>query len=112
MSLKSTNPTKTNSWNKLRDHFNDIKDIHIDAMFTDDIDRASENQKILVNKKDIIPKIKFVKEKMKLFTASVLSGNHKGFKGDKITDVVNIGIGGSDLGPSMVVESLSHYKTD
>ena len=49
---------------------------------------------------------------MKLFTASVLNGNYKGFKGDKITDVVNIGIGGSDLGPSMVVESLSHYKTD
>ena len=37
MSLKSTNPTKTNSWNKLRDHFNDIKGIHIDAMFTDNI---------------------------------------------------------------------------
>ena len=74
--------------------------------------RASENQKILVNKKDIIPEIKSVKEKMKLFTASVLNGNYKGFNGDKITDVVNIGIGGSDLGPSMVVESLSHYKTD
>ena len=42
MSLKSTNPTKTNSWNKLRNHFNDIKDIHIDAMFTDDIDRAEK----------------------------------------------------------------------
>ena len=40
MSLKSTNPTKTNSWNKLRNHFNEIKDIHIDAMFTDDNDRA------------------------------------------------------------------------
>jgi glucose-6-phosphate isomerase len=176
MSLKSTNPTKTNSWNKLRNHFNDIKNTHINAFFTDDIDRAEkfsvswqdfyfdfsknkinsetinlfndllieidfkssiekyftgekinstesravlhtalrafENQKILVNKKDIIPEIKSVKEKMKLFTASVLNGNHKGFKGDKITDVVNIGIGGSDLGPSMVVESLSHYKTD
>ena len=34
MSLKSTNPTKTNSWNNLRNHFNDIKDIHIDTMFT------------------------------------------------------------------------------
>ena len=42
MSLKSTNPTKTNSWNKLRNHFNDIKDIHIDTMFTDDIDRAEK----------------------------------------------------------------------
>ena len=42
MSLNSTNPTKTNSWNKLRDHFNDIKGIHIDAMFTDDIDRAEK----------------------------------------------------------------------
>ena len=42
---------------------------------------------------------------MKLFTASVLKGNYKGFKGDKITDVVNIGIGGSDLGPSL---SLIH----
>ena len=43
MSLKSTNPTKTNSWNKLRNHFNDIKDIHIDAMFTDDIDRLKNS---------------------------------------------------------------------
>ena len=175
MSLKSTNPTKTNSWNKLRNHFNDIKDIHINALFTDDTDRAekfsvnwqdfyfdfsknkinsetinlfndllieidfkssiekyftgekinstesravlhtalraSENQKIIVDKKDIIPEIKSVKQKIKSFTASVLNGNHKGFKGDKITDVVNIGIGGSDLGPSMVVESLAHYKT-
>ena len=38
MSLKSTNPTKTNSWNKLINHFNDIKNIHINALFTDDIE--------------------------------------------------------------------------
>ena len=42
MSLKSTNPTKTNSWNKLINHFNDIKSIHINALFTDDIDRAEK----------------------------------------------------------------------
>ena len=42
MSLKSTNPTKTNSWNKLRNHFNDIKNTHINAFFTDYIDRAEK----------------------------------------------------------------------
>ncbi len=175
MSLKSINPTETKSWSKLKDHFNDIKDTHINDYFILESDRAnqlsitfdnfnfdfsknkinsktislfndllteinlkssiekyfsgekinstesravlhtalraSENQRILVDGKDIMPEIAAVKLKIKSFTDSVLSGNHKGYKDDKITDVVNIGIGGSDLGPSMVVESLAHYKT-
>jgi glucose-6-phosphate isomerase len=48
---------------------------------------------------------------MKSFSESIISGDHKGFSGKEITDVVNIGIGGSDLGPVMVVSALKHFKT-
>ncbi len=51
-----------------------------------------------------------VKKAIKTFTEKVISGTHKGATGKKITDVVNIGIGGSDLGPVMVVEALQYYK--
>lgn len=54
--------------------------------------------------------IKAVKEQMKRFSTSVIDGSHKGFTGKSITDVVNIGIGGSDLGPVMVVDALAYYK--
>ena len=175
MSLKSVNPTNTNTWSKLKDHHNIIKDVHINDLFKSDdkraenlsinwndfyvdfsknkinqetitlfnnllqeIDfkssiekyfkgdkinsaesrpalhtalRAKENQEIVVEGKNIVPEICKVKEKIKLFSQNIISGKHKGFLGDDITDIVNIGIGGSDLGPSMVVESLSHYKT-
>lgn len=54
--------------------------------------------------------IKAVKAQMKRFSTSVIDGSHKGFTGKSITDVVNIGIGGSDLGPVMVVDALAYYK--
>ena len=54
--------------------------------------------------------IKEVKAQMKRFSTSVIDGSHKGFTGKSITDVVNIGIGGSDLGPVMVVDALAYYK--
>lgn len=55
--------------------------------------------------------IKTTLEKIKLFSEAILSGNKKGSTGKSFTDVINIGIGGSDLGPKMVVESLQDYKT-
>jgi glucose-6-phosphate isomerase len=59
---------------------------------------------------NIMPEIKAVKEKMKKFCDQVISGKWKGFSGQVITDVVNIGIGGSDLGPVMVTEALKPYQ--
>ena len=176
MSLKSINPTKTKSWTKLIDHFEEIKDTHIDDFFIsdkfrsdkfsidwsnfyfdfsknkinaktislfkellDEIDfkssiekyfsgekinssesravlhtalRSTKNDKIIIEGEDIIPKIIKVKEKIKSFSDSIINGSYKGFTGKKIKDIVNIGIGGSDLGPSFVVESLSHYKNE
>ncbi len=175
MSLKSINPTETKSWSKLKDHFNEIRETHINDYFISNSNRAnqlsitfenfhfdfsknkinsktislfndllteidlkssiekyfggekinsnesrsvlhtalrsSENEQIIVDGKNIITEISKAKAKVKLFSESVISGHYKGFSGKKISDVVNIGIGGSDLGPSMVVESLSHYNT-
>ena len=73
--------------------------------------RANDDEKLILQGEDIMFQIKNAKEKIQLFSESIISGDHKGFSGKKILDIVNIGIGGSDLGPSMVVESLSHYKT-
>jgi len=176
MSLKSINPTKTKSWSKLRDHFEEIKDTHIDDFFISDkfrsdkfsvdwsnfyfdfsknkintktislfkelleeIDfkssiekyfsgkkinssesravlhtalRSTKNDKIIIDGEDIISKIIKAKEKIKSFSDSIINGSYKGFTGKKIKDIVNIGIGGSDLGPSFVVEALSHYKNE
>jgi glucose-6-phosphate isomerase len=72
--------------------------------------RATSNQPILIDGENIIPKIQAVKEHMKSFSTKVISGNWKGYTGKTITDVVNIGIGGSDLGPVMVTEALKPYK--
>ena len=72
--------------------------------------RASKNAAIFVDGENVIPSVYAVKKKIKNFTDAVTNGNHKGFSGKQITDVVNIGIGGSDLGPAMVVDSLQFYK--
>lgn len=72
--------------------------------------RAPENAKVLVDGKNVIPEIYEVKNKMKNFSNEVISGARKGYTGKPFTDVVNIGIGGSDLGPAMVVEALQFYK--
>lgn len=73
--------------------------------------RDFSERKILVDGIDVKPKIKKVLEQMKSFSEEVISGKHKGFSGKEIADVVNIGIGGSDLGPVMVCSALKHFKT-
>ena len=68
--------------------------------------RAAKDENILVNDQNIIPEIFDVKNKIKIFCDSVISGDKKGYTNKTFTDIVNIGIGGSDLGPAMVVEAL------
>lgn len=174
MALQNINPTKTSAWEKLNQHYAQMKNISIKEMFANDITRAekfniqwedflldysknsinqdtfnllqdlakevhlkeaidayfggdninqTENRAVLhtalrspkntsikVEGKNIIPEIFEVKDKMKKFCNEVISGQRKGFTGKAFTDVVNIGIGGSDLGPAMVVEGLQFYK--
>ncbi|MFV0141977.1 MULTISPECIES: glucose-6-phosphate isomerase [Empedobacter] len=73
--------------------------------------RNRSNEEVLVDGKDVMPQINEVLDQMKSFSEKVISGEWKGFSGKEITDIVNIGIGGSDLGPVMVTEALKHYKT-
>lgn len=73
--------------------------------------RNRKNTPVIVDGEDVMPKINKVLSQMQKFSESVISGEWKGYTGKAITDVVNIGIGGSDLGPLMVVEGLKYYKT-
>lgn len=95
----------------------------IEAMFTGEkINRTEDravlhtalrnrwNEPVKVDGNDVMPEVNAVLRKMELFTESVISGEWKGYTGKAITDVVNIGIGGSDLGPVMVTEALGPYK--
>ena len=172
--LKKNNPTKTNSWQYLSKHFQEIKHVHLKDLFAKDADRQkkftvqtdflhldfsknritektlvllldfakemnlktaikayfqgekinetekravlhtalrSKESKIEIAGKNIIPQIQNTLLKIEILTKAVLSGKWKGYTGKKITDIVNIGIGGSDLGPQMVVEALQFYKT-
>jgi len=166
-------PDKTRAWEKLADHFQQIKNVHmkdlfakdpqrfdkfsvrmgnilvdysknrinertiqlltdlaneaglkdaIDKMFSGDCINETENRPVLhtalrnrdntpvlVDGRDIMPKINAVLEKMKNFSSRVIQGRWKGYTGKKISDIVNIGIGGSDLGPVMVTECLKPY---
>jgi len=72
--------------------------------------RSQLNNAIFVDGENIMPSVKEALSKIEVFTNKVVSGNWKGYTNKSITDVVNIGIGGSDLGPDMVVESLKYYK--
>ncbi|EOW5562349.1 glucose-6-phosphate isomerase [Escherichia coli O152:H2] len=72
--------------------------------------RNRSNTPILVDGKDVMPEVNAVLEKMKTFSEAIISGEWKGYTCKAITDVVNIGIGGSDLGPYMVTEALRPYK--
>ncbi|EEW06616.1 glucose-6-phosphate isomerase [Vibrio mimicus] len=72
--------------------------------------RNRSNSPVLVNGEDVMPAVNAVLAKMKAFSERVIGGDWKGFTGKVITDVVNIGIGGSDLGPYMVTEALVPYK--
>ncbi|MCZ8198290.1 MAG: glucose-6-phosphate isomerase [Flavobacterium sp.] len=72
--------------------------------------RAPEKATVLVDGKNVMPEVYEVKNKIKAFSNEVISGQRKGYTGKAFTDIVNIGIGGSDLGPAMVVEALQFYK--
>jgi glucose-6-phosphate isomerase len=72
--------------------------------------RAKKADVVTVNGENVVPEIYEVKQNIKIFTNAVINGEKKGFTGQAFTDVVNIGIGGSDLGPAMVTEALKFYK--
>ncbi|WP_100611136.1 glucose-6-phosphate isomerase [Confluentibacter lentus] len=174
MALLSINPTSTNSWKKLQEHYSKVSNTHMKDLFAQDgkradkftikwedfyVDysknriteetmtyllqladevklkdaiksqfsgdiinqteeravlhtalRAPKNADFKVDGVNVMPEIYQVKQKIENFTNEVVNGGKKGFSGKPFTDVVNIGIGGSDLGPAMVVESLQYYK--
>ena len=174
MPLQNTNPTNTNAWQKLAQHFAATKDEHLKNLFQSDENRAEKftlkwndflvdfsknriseetvrllielasevglrqaiskqfegdiiNQTegravlhtalraqkagtVMVDGQNVVPEVYEVKAHIKTFTDAVISGATKGFTGKTFTDVVNIGIGGSDLGPAMVTEALKFYK--
>ena len=72
--------------------------------------RNRSNTPVIVDGKDVMPEVNAVLAKMKDFCQRIISGEWRGYTGKAITDVVNIGIGGSDLGPYMVTEALRPYK--
>ncbi|XRY30715.1 MAG: glucose-6-phosphate isomerase [Buchnera aphidicola (Tetraneura akinire)] len=173
--MKYIDPISTQSWKKLKLHFNEMKNIHLKDLFKDDSSRFNnfsfffknkmlidfsknkitkqtityliqlaremnleeeirlmfdgkkinftenrsvlhialrdKNKKsILVNGENIVPKVNYVLKKMKKFSEEVISGHIKGYTGKIITDIVNIGIGGSSLGPNMIIDALSPYR--
>ncbi|CAL4325944.1 glucose-6-phosphate isomerase [Buchnera aphidicola] len=173
--MKIISPIKTKSWENLKNHFEDIKNIHLKDLFSNDLHRFEKfsilfdneilfdfsknritkktlkllldlakemniksaihlmfsgskinitenrpvlhialrnrsNFPILLNGLNIMPEINNVLKKMKEFSDLVINGIWKGYTGKSISDIVNIGIGGSDLGPYMVTEALRPYK--
>jgi glucose-6-phosphate isomerase len=74
--------------------------------------RNRGNSPVYVDGKDVMPDINRVLAQMKDFSESIISGVWKGYTGKPISDIVNIGIGGSDLGPLMVTEALKHYQKE
>ncbi len=174
--LDKINPTETQSWKNLVDHFKEMKNIHMKDLFVNDPDRFNKysirfngilvdyskniitedtlklllkltddvglrdalnkmfngerinetedravlhtalrnriNIPVCVNDKNVMPEVNAVLSKMKDFSDKIITGEWKGFTDKKITDIVNIGIGGSDLGPVMVTECLRPYAKD
>ena len=72
--------------------------------------RAPRNASILVDGKNVVPDVYAVLDKMAAFSGRIWSGQWKGYTGKPIRNIVNIGIGGSDLGPVMAYEALKHYS--
>lgn len=72
--------------------------------------RNRSNTPIYLEGKDVMPEVNAVLKQMEIFSGKVISGNWKGYTGKAVTDIVNIGIGGSDLGPLMVTEALKPYR--
>ena len=176
MALPTINPTTTNAWKKLQQHYQETKDVHLRELFSKEEDRgkklsilwndflvdysknritdktlkllleladevglkdaiksyfdgelinqtegravlhtalrAKKGDKVFVDRVNIVDEVFEVKEKMKSFSEAVISGERKGHTGKAFTDIVNIGIGGSDLGPVMVTEALKFYQND
>src|SRR6266700_5486334 len=96
---------------------------HIDAMFRGDkinvteqravlhvALRAPRDASIIVDGENVVPEVHKVLDKMTNFANRVRSGEWKGYSGKRIRNVINIGIGGSDLGPHMAYEALKHYS--
>lgn len=174
MPLYNINPTTTQAWKKLSERYNQTKDSHMKAQFSNDANRASDftiqwkdflvdysknridrktmqlllqltkevnlkdaigkffgaeainqtegravlhtalrakySDTLMVKGVDVVDEVYEVKRRIKEFTDSIISGECKGYSGKSFTDVVNIGIGGSDLGPAMVTEALKYYK--
>ncbi|MDB0040737.1 glucose-6-phosphate isomerase [Algibacter sp.] len=174
MALPNINPTTTDSWKKLKEHFNDVKNVHMKDLFAEDKDRANkftikwddfyvdfsknritsetfkylleladdvklkaaiesqfsgeiinqtegravlhtalrapESYNVKVDGENVVPEVYKVKRKIETFTNEIVNGDLKGYTGKPFTTIVNIGIGGSDLGPAMVVDSLQFYK--
>ena len=174
MPLYNIDPTTTQAWKKLSERYNQTKDRHMKAQFSNDANRASDftiqwkdflvdysknridrktmqlllqltkevnlkdaigkyfgaeainqtegravlhtalrakySDTVMVNGVNVVDEVYEVKRRIKEFTDSVISGECKGYSGKSFTDVVNIGIGGSDLGPAMVTEALKYYK--
>lgn len=174
MALPSINPTQTEAWTALQEHFKSIQHKHLKDLFKENPNRAKdfailwedfyvdfsknridtttkqlllqlaqevklkeaiqhyfegtrinqtekravlhtalrmpESARVMVDDNNVISEIYEVKEKIKGFCDAIISAKTVGFTNKPFTDVVNIGIGGSDLGPAMVVESLSFYK--
>ena len=172
--MKNINPTHTNAWKKLEDHFQSAKDFQmkdlfrvnpgradefsiqwedfyvdfskniidketqshllslaeevnlkdaVDSYFSGEAINRTEGRAVLhtalregkdanvkVDGENIIPEVFEVKEKIKNFSEAIIDGTRKGYTGLPFTDIVNIGIGGSDLGPVMITESLEYYK--
>lgn len=73
--------------------------------------RSPKSSEIFVDGENILPEVTAVKAQMEKFCEEVLGNQRRGYTKKPFTDVVNIGIGGSDLGPAMVTEALSFYKT-
>jgi len=101
-----------------------VKDA-VAAMFNGDIINETEHRSVLhvalrnfskqpvySEGKDVMPDVKKVLRKMKSFCDAIHSGDHRGYTGKRIKYIVNIGIGGSDLGPLMITEALKPYKVD
>jgi glucose-6-phosphate isomerase len=99
-----------------------VKDA-IESMFTGEKINETENRAVLhtalrnrsnipvyVDGKDVMPEINAVLQQMEIFSEKIISGEWRGYTGKPISDIVNIGIGGSDLGPVMVTEALKPYK--
>src|SRR6266850_1805020 len=118
--------TARQSWKALQVHRNEIGDRHLRALFAADATRgdkinvtedravlhvalrAPRGTSIVVEGKDVVPEVHAVLDAMTEFANRVRSGAWKGHTGKRIRNVINIGIGGSDLGPVMAYEALRH----